>query len=171
MLCFWKVARQKVVVSRSARRGKRSFVYHLEEGGNMKIKKLMLLIAMLAMVVSRGSYAGAQVAEEPAAEEPAAEEPAAEEPAAEDSCADIFRDEQAELAEVGAYPTSVSEEARGCEDSGVANPYPPPYFYDDGGLLYTLDPIEDLYTSSYDPVAGVYHVYDLVTKAFYTLPG
>ena len=137
----------------------------------MKIKKLMLLIAMLAMVVSIGSYAGAQVAEEPAAEEPAAEEPAAEEPAAEDSCADIFRDEQAELAEVGTYPTSVSEEARACEDSGVANPYPPPYFYDDGGLLYTLDPIEDLYTSSYDPVAGVYYVYDLVTRAFYTLPG
>ncbi len=127
----------------------------------MKIEKLVLWIAMLAMVTSIGSYAVAQVAEEPAAEEPVAEA----------SCADVFRNEQTELAEVGVYPTSVSEEARACEDSGVANPYPAPYFYDADGLLYTLDPLRDLYITSFDEAAGVYHVYDLATKAFYTLPG
>jgi hypothetical protein len=162
----------------------------------MKIEKLMLLMAMLAMVVSIGSYAVAQVAEEPSVPEPsvpepsvpepsvpepsvpepaeeesAVPEPVAEEPLAEASCQEVFRNEQAELAEVGVYPTSVSEEARACEDSGVANPYPAPYFYDADGLLYTLDPLRDLYITSYDEAAGVYYVYDLATKAFYTLPG
>ena len=158
----------------------------------MKIRKLMLLVATLAVVLGIGSSAVAQVAEEPAAEEPAAEEPTAEEPAAEEpaeeesvaeepaeeesveeepvaegSCADVFRDEQIELAERGVYPTSVSDQARACEDSGVANPYPAPYFYDDGGLLYTYDPVRDHYVSSYDEAAGVYYVYDLVSGAFY----
>ena len=154
----------------------------------MKIRKLMLLVATLTMVLGIGTSAVAQVAEEPVAENPVAEEPKAEEPEAEepkveepeaeepkaeepvatdDSCADIFRDEQMELAEVGVYPTSVSEEARACEDSGVANPYPAPYFYDADGVLYTYDPVSDRYTSSYDEAAGVYYIYDLVSGAFY----
>src|SRR5215204_7181113 len=99
----------------------------------MKTKKLMLLLTMLAMVASIGSYAVAQVAEDPLAQGPeaqeksAGQEPAAEEgsavqePAAEASCADLFRAEQEELAESRVYPTSVSEEARACEDSGETN--------------------------------------------------
>jgi hypothetical protein len=154
----------------------------------MKINKLTLLVAMLAMVLGIGSFALAQVvenpvdgepkaeepkaeepkAEEPKAEEPTAREPVAEEPVAEDSCADIFRQEQTELAEVGVYPTSVSEEARACEDSGAVNPYPAPYFYDADGFLYTYDPVSDRYTSDFDEEAGVYYVYDLVSGAFYT---
>ena len=164
----------------------------------MKIKNLTLLVAMLMMVLGIGSFAVAQVPEEPVAgnpvdgepkagepvagnpvdgepkagepvaEESAAEEPAAEEPEAEESCADIFLREQIELAEVGVYPTSVSEEARACEDSGETNPYPAPYFYDENGRLYTYDPINDHYISSFDETAGVYYIYDLVSGAFYT---
>lgn len=138
----------------------------------MKIKKLTLLVAMLAMVLGTSSFAAAQEAEEPvaeeSAEEPAAEEPAAEEPAAELSCADIFRAEQTELAEFGVYPTSVSDQARACEDSGSVNPYPAPYFYDTDGFLYTYDPVSDRYTSEADPATGVYYIYDIVTDAFYT---
>ena len=81
----------------------------------MKTKKLMLLFTMLAMVASIGSYAVAQVAEDPLAQGPEAQEKSAgQEPAAEASCADLFRAEQEELAESRVYPTSVSEEARAC---------------------------------------------------------
>jgi hypothetical protein len=164
----------------------------------MKIKKLTLLVATLAMVLGIGSFGVAQVPEEPIAQNPVAEEPLVEEPVAEgpaarepaaegpvveeaaarepaaeelvaeDSCADVFRREQTELAETGVYPTSVSEEARACEDSGAVNPYPAPYFYDTNGLLYTYDPVDDRYTSSYDEAAGVYHIYDLVSGTFST---
>ena len=148
----------------------------------MKIKNLTLLVAMLMMVLGIGSFAVAQVPEEPVAgnpvdgepkagepvaEEPAAEESAAQEPVAEESCADIFQREQIELAEVGVYPTSVSEEARACEDSGETNPYPAPYFYDEDGFLYTYDPINDHYISAYDEATGVYRIYDLPSGAFY----
>ena len=138
----------------------------------MKIKKLTLLVATLTMVLGIGSSTMAQVAEEPVAENPVAEESeaegsVAEEPVAELSCADLFRNEQIELAEGAAYPTSVSEEARACDDSGAINPYPAPYFYDTDGLLYTYDPVSDRYTSSYDEAAGVYHIYDLVSNTFY----
>src|SRR5215210_2466968 len=105
----------------------------------MKIKKLTLIVAMLAMVLGIGSYALAQVAEEPAAQEPATEQPVAQEPVASEpvapepvasepvldqvSCEGVFRAEQTELAEVGVYPTSVSERARACEDAGFVNLY------------------------------------------------
>src|SRR5919112_586785 len=36
-------------------------------------------------------------------------------------CADIFRDEQAELAALGEYPTVAPDEARACEELGVPN--------------------------------------------------
>lgn len=90
-----------------------------------------LVVAMLAMVLGIGGYALAQLAEEPVAQEPApaAQEPVVQEPVApeplapepvldEPSCEAIFRDEQAELAEVSVYPTSVSENARACEELG-----------------------------------------------------
>jgi hypothetical protein len=187
----------------------------------MKVKKVTLLVAMVAMVLGIGSYALAQVAQEPPAQEPAAEqllaqepaaqgpaiqeaatqepatqelvaqeeppaqelpaeqsaaqEPAAQEPAAqapvldEASCESTFREEQAELAANGAvYPTSVSEDARACEELGFVNLYPVPYFYDTDGIIYTYDPIADRYTSEADPATGVYHIYDLVTERFYT---
>jgi hypothetical protein len=145
----------------------------------MKIKNLTLLVAMLVMVLGIGSFAVAQVAEEPVAGNPVDGEPkagepvaeessAAEEPAAEEPCADIFLREQIELAEVGVYPTSASEEARACEDSGETNPYPAPYFYDEDGFLYTYNPINDHYISSFDEAASGYRVYDLVSGAFYT---
>ncbi len=154
----------------------------------MKIKNLTLLVAMLIMVLGIGGFAVAQVPEEPvagnpvdgepkagepvaeesAAEEPTAQEPEAQEPEAEESCADIFLREQIELAEVGVYPTSVSEEARACEDSGETNPYPAPYFYDENDRLYTYNPINDHYITSFDEAAGVYYIYDLVSGAFYT---
>jgi hypothetical protein len=45
----------------------------------MKIKKLTLMVAMLAMVLGIGGYALAQVAQEPPAQEPPAEQPVAQE--------------------------------------------------------------------------------------------
>jgi hypothetical protein len=164
----------------------------------MKIKKLTVLVMMLAMVLGVGSYALAQVAQEPVPQEPAAqqpvadeplaqepaaqqpvaqesateqpiaEEPVAQQPAPEISCEDVFRAEQRELAEGGVYPTSVSEEARACEEAGSVNLYPVPYFYDTEGFIYTYDPVADRYTSNSDPATGVYHIYDLVTDRFYT---
>lgn len=82
-------------------------------------------------------------------------------------CADIFRDEQAELAAIGEYPTVASDEARACEDFGLANPFPAPYFYDTEGFLYTFDPVADRYTAP-DPATGLLYIYDLVTDTFYT---
>ena len=145
----------------------------------MKIKKLTLIVAMLAMVLGISSYALAQATEEPVAQEPTTEQPAAQEPAAptpaepkpvldKATCEGIFRAEQAELADTGVYPTSVSEDARACEALGFVNLYPVPYFYDDSGFLYTYDPVADRYTSNTDPATGFYYIYDLVTDRFYT---
>lgn len=152
----------------------------------MKIKKPTLVVAMVVMVLGIGGHALAQVAEEPvtpeesATEQPAAQEPAAQEPAVaqepvaqepvldEASCEAIFRDEQAELAATGVYPTPVSEEARACEELGFVNFYPVPYFYDTEGFMYTYDPVADRYTSNPDPATGIYYIYDLVTDRFYT---
>jgi hypothetical protein len=160
------------------------FVHRSEEEQNMKIKKLTLMVAMLAMVLGIGGYALAQVAEEPVAQEPAAEqpvtqqpvaqEPAAQEPAAQEpvldeaSCETRFRDEQAELAATGVYPTAVSDDARACEELGFVNLYPVPYFYDSEGFMYTYDPVADNYTSDPAPATGIYYIYDLVTDRFYT---
>jgi hypothetical protein len=170
----------------------------------MKIKKLTLMVAMLAMVLGIGGYALAQIAEEPVAQEPAAEQPVGQEPVAQEpvaqepvaqrpavqepvaqepvaqepvaqepvldavSCETRFRDEQAELAATGVYPTPVSEDARACEELGFVNLYPVPYFYDSDGFLYTFDPVADRYASNPDPATGVYHIYDLVADRFYT---
>ena len=160
----------------------------------MKIKKLALMVAMLAMVLGIGGYALAQVAEEPVAEEPVAQETAAEQPVAQEpvaqetavqepvaqepvapepvldeaSCQSIFREEQAELAATGVYPTPVSEDARECENLGFVNLYPVPYFYDTEGFMYTYDPVADRYTSDPDPATGIYYIYDLVNDRFYT---
>ena len=160
------------------------FVHRSEEEQNMKIKKLTLMVAMLAMVLGIGGYALAQVAEEPVAQEPAAEqpvtqqpvaqEPAAQEPAAQEpvldeaSCETRFRDEQAELAATGVYPTAVSDDARACEELGFVNLYPVPYFYDSEGFMYTYEPVADNYTSDPAPATGIYYIYDLVTDRFYT---
>jgi hypothetical protein len=165
------------------------FVYRSVEEQNMKIKKLTLVVAMLAMVLGIGGYALAQVAEEPVAQEPAAEQPVAQEPVAQEpavqepvaqepvvpepvldeaSCETRFRDEQAELAATGVYPTPVSDDARACEDLGFVNLYPIPYFYDTDGFMYIYDPVADRYTSDPDPATGIYHIYDLVTDRFYT---
>ena len=155
----------------------------------MKIKKLTLIVAMLAMVLGIGGYALAQVVEEPVAQEPAAEQPAAQEPATQEaaaqepvaqepvvqepvldaaSCETRFRDEQAELAATGVYPTPVSDDARACEELGYVNLYPVPYFYDTEGFMYTYDPVADRYTSNPDPATGIYYIYDLVNDRFYT---
>jgi hypothetical protein len=79
-----------------------------------------------------------------------------------------FRDEQAELAAIGVYPTPVSDDARACENLGFVNLYPIPYFYDADGFMYTYDPVAERYTSNPDPATGVYHIYDLVTDRLYT---
>ena len=162
----------------------------------MKMKQLTFLAAMLALVLLASAPVLAQTApsdieltpsqeldavqtvdqpavqdpttQEPATQEPAAQEPAAQQPAAEVDCPAVFRAEQLELADTGVYPTSVSGEARACEDSGAINPYPAPYFYDTDGFLYIYDPINARYTSDYDPVNGVYYIYDLINDAFYT---
>lgn len=164
------------------------FVYHPKEEQDMKIKKLTLLVTMLAMVLVVSVPAMTQTApsdieltpsqeldavqtvDQPAVQEPATQEPAAaqEPPAEVSSCEDIFWAEQLELADTGVYPTSVSDQARACEDSGAFNPYPAPYFYDTDGFLYIYDPINARYTSDYDAAAGVYYIYDLVSDAFYT---
>jgi hypothetical protein len=119
------------------------------------------------------------VAQEPVAQEPVAQEPAVQEPVAQEpvvpepvldavSCETRFRDEQAELAATGVYPTPVSDDARACEDLGYVNLYPVPYFYDTDGFMYTYDPVADRYTSNPDPTTGIYYIYDLVTDRFYT---
>ena len=166
----------------------------------MKIQKLTLMMAMLAMVLGICGYALAQVIEEPVVEEPVVQEPAAEqqvaqepvaqEPVAQEaaaqeepvvqepviqepvldaaSCETRFRDEQAELAATGVYPTPVSDDARACEELGYVNLYPVPYFYDTEGFMYTYDPVADRYTSDPDPATGIYYIYDLVNNRFYT---
>ena len=164
----------------------------------MKIRKLTLLVASLAMVLGIGTSALAQgtqehhaqeppaqqqpqtqdpqaqqpqtqgpPAQEPPAQQPQTQGPPAQEPQVELSCADIFREEQRQLAETGVYPTPVSDEARACEDSGEVNTFPPPIFSDSEGFLYVLDPIADRYTS-HDPATGLLHIYDLVTHTYYT---
>jgi hypothetical protein len=126
----------------------------------------------------------APVAQEPAVQEPVVQEPVAQEPTVQEpvaqetvvqepvldqaSCETRFRDEQAELAATGVYPTPVSDDARACEDLGYLNLYPVPYFYDTEGFMYTYDPVADRYTSDTDPATGVYYIYDLVTDRFYT---
>jgi hypothetical protein len=82
-------------------------------------------------------------------------------------CADVFRDEQAELAALADYPTVASDEARACEELGVPNPYPAPYLYDTEGFLYTYDPVADRYTAA-DPASCLLYIYDLVAATFYT---
>jgi hypothetical protein len=164
-------------VTKIAAKGRRSFALYLEEGENMKISKLTLLVVTLALVLGICSSALAQVmeehdaqeppAQEPPAQEPPAQQPPAQEPPAELSCQDIFRAEQAELGAGSAYPTSVSEEARACEESGEVNPYPAPYFYDSEGFLYAYDPVADRYTAP-DPVTGLLYIYDIVTDSYYT---
>jgi len=155
----------------------------LEEGKSMKIRKLTLLVASLAMVLGIGTSALAQGTQEHHAQEPPAQQqpqtqepqaqqpqtqgPPAQEPQVELSCADIFREEQRQLAETGVYPTPVSDEARACEDSGEVNTYPVPYFYDSDGFLYVLDPVADRYTS-HDPASGLLRIFDMVTDSFYT---
>jgi outer membrane biosynthesis protein TonB len=106
-------------------------------------------------------------AQQPQAQEPPAQQPQAPEPPVELSCADIYRAEQAELAAGSGYPTSVSDEARACDDSGEANPYPAPYFYDDEGFLYVYDPVADRYTAL-DPATGLLRFYDIVTDSYST---
>ena len=159
----------------------------------MKIRKLTLLVASLAMVLGIGTSALAQgtqehhaqeppaqqqpqtqepQAQQPQTQEPQAQQPQtqgspAQEPQVELSCADIFREEQRQLAETGVYPTPVSDEARACEDSGEVNTFPAPAFSDSEGFLYVLDPIADRYTS-HDPATGLLHIYDLVTRTYYT---
>ena len=144
----------------------------------MKIKKLTLLVASLAMVLGIGTSALAQGTQEhhaqeppaqqqPQTQEPQPQQPQAQEPPVELSCADIFREEQRQLAETGVYPTPVSDEARACEDSGEVNTFPAPAFSDSEGFLYVLDPIADRYTS-HDPATGLLYIYDLVTRSFYT---
>jgi hypothetical protein len=124
--------------------------------------------------VAQEPVAQEPVAQEPVAQEPVAQEAAAQEPVAQEpvldaaSCDTRFRDEQAELAATGVYPTPVSDDARACEELGFVNPYPVPYFYDTEGFMYTYDPVADRYTSDPDPTTDVYYIYDLVTDRFYT---
>jgi hypothetical protein len=129
--------------------------------------------------VAQEAAAQEPVAQEAAAQEPAVEQPAAQEPVAQEpvvqepvldaaSCDNRFRDEQAELAATGVYPTPVSDDARACEELGFVNLYPVPYFYDTEGFMYTYDPVADRYTSDPDPATGIYYIYDLVNDRFYT---
>ena len=129
--------------------------------------------------VAQEAAAEQPVAQEPVAQEPVAQEAAVQEPVAQQpvvpepvldaaSCETRFRDEQAELAATGVYPTPVSDDARACEELGFVNVYPVPYFYDTEGFMYTYDPVADRYTSDPDPATGIYYIYDLVTDRFYT---
>jgi hypothetical protein len=119
--------------------------------------------------VAQEAAAQEPVAQEAAAQEPVAQEPVVQEPVLDAaSCDTRFRDEQAELAATGIYPTPVSDDARACEELGFVNLYPVPYFYDTEGFMYTYDPVADRYTSDPDPATGIYHIYDLFTERFYT---
>ncbi len=129
------------------------------------MKKLVLLMAILAMILGVSSLGVAQTTEEatqpeaPPETTPSDEAPSpVVDPSTLPCGVSLFRQEQQELVQVG-YPTSVSERARECEELGYENPYPAPALLGPDGFVYPYDPIEGKYLYL-DPDTGLYYVLD-----------
>ena len=126
------------------------------------MKKLVLLVAILAMVLGVNGSAIAQTMEDPAPSDATSESPAADNNQSTLPCGvSLFRQEQQDLVQFG-YPTPVSERARACEKLGYTNPYPAPAMLDSEGFVYPYDPIEGQYLY-FDPNTGLYYVLDPAT--------
>ena len=135
------------------------------------MKKLILLVAILAMVGGGSGLAIAQTMEDTSpSEAPSQQTPSndTQSPGADNNdqsalpCdANLFRLEQQELVQFG-YPTPVSERARECEQLGFENPYPAPAMLGPDGVVYPYDPIEGQYLY-FDPNTGLYYVLDPAT--------
>lgn len=126
------------------------------------MKKLVLLVAILAMVLGVSGSAIAQTVENPAPSEATPESPAADNNQSTLPCGvNLFRQEQQELVQFG-YPTPVSERARACEKLDYVNPYPAPAMLGSDGFVYPYDPIEGQYLY-FDPNTGLYYVLDPAT--------
>jgi hypothetical protein len=126
------------------------------------VKKLVLLVTILAMVLGVNGSAIAQTVETPAPSDATSGSPAADNNQSTLPCGvSLFRQEQQELVQFG-YPTPVSERARACEKLDYTNPYPAPAMLDADGYVYPYDPIEGQYMY-FDPNNGFYYVLDPVT--------
>jgi hypothetical protein len=124
------------------------------------VKKLVLLVAILAMVLGVNSLATAQMVENSSpSDAPSQSSTAADDSQSTLPCdASLFRREQQDLVQFG-YPTPVSQRARDCEKLGYVNPYPAPAMLGSDGFVYPYDPIEGQYLYL-DPNTGLYHVLD-----------
>lgn len=156
------------------------------------MKKLVLLVVILAMVLGIGSLAVAQTEDtaspqappETTTEDttaPQAPDQTVEEgaPAPETTPSDTTQSPgvaaeqplpcdvslfRQEQAELvqAGYPTSVTDRARECEGLGYVNPYPAPAFLGPDGFVYPYDPIEGQYYII-DPATGLYYILDPVS--------
>lgn len=152
------------------------------------MKKLVLFVAVLALVLGGGSLAIAQTedtqssdvsvdqysTDETTTDQTTTDQTTTEETTTDQTAADpstlpcdigLFRLEQQELVQSG-YPTRVSDRARECESLGYINPYPAPFVLGSDGTVYPYDPIEGKYYYV-DPDTGTYYVVDLDTGTAY----
>jgi hypothetical protein len=124
------------------------------------VKKLVLLVVVLATVLGGNGLATAQTTENP----PPSDATSQNSTAAKDNTStlpcgvSLFREEQQELVQSG-YPTPVSQRARDCENLGYVNPYPAPAMLGSDGFVYPYDPIEGQYWYL-DSNTGLYYVLD-----------
>ncbi len=127
------------------------------------MNRVVLLLAILAIVLVGNGLAIAQTEENTSPSEAPSPSPAA----AEDNSStlpcgvSLFREEQQQLVQFG-YPTPVSQSARDCEKLGYVNPYPAPAMVDSDGFVYPYDPIEGQYLYL-DPDTGLYYILDPTT--------
>ena len=114
------------------------------------MKKLVLLVAILAMVLEASGLAIAQT--------PQNTSPSQADQSTLPCGASLFKLEQQQLVQFG-YPTPVSSRARQCERLGYENPYPAPAMVGPDGFVYPYDPIEGRYMYL-DPNSGLYYILD-----------
>ena len=133
----------------------------------MRVKKKVVLVAMLAMALGIGGSAAAQISTPRYALGPDGDTLIVE-GFEQGLCSDIFAIEQQDLA-VYDYPTPLSNDARACEFLGVVNPYPAPFFQRDG-IVFTYYPL-DVHYYGYAPSDGVnpdfYSILDPISGAYY----
>ncbi len=126
------------------------------------MKRVVLLLAIPAIVLGINGLAIAQTEEDTSPSEVPSSSPTVADNQATLPCdVSLFRQEQQELVQFG-YPTPVSQRARECENLGYVNPYPAPAMLGSDGFVYPYDPIEGQYLYL-DPNTGIYYVLDPAT--------
>ncbi len=127
------------------------------------MNRVVLLLAILAIVLAGNGLAIAQTEESTSPSEAPSQSPAAAEddPSTLPCGVSLFREEQQQLVQSG-YPTPVSQRARDCEKLGYVNPYPAPAMVGSDGFVYPYDPIEGQYLYL-DPDTGLYYILDPTT--------